>query len=115
MTRTPQGEQTGRGTAGAAVQVRHRGQLTLFPVDEPPMETDVARGVYFWATGSGATLASHSSHPHPRLPYYCPIHRNWSDRPCAADHSPAGVARLLELRALPVQRSGHAQNQQRGA
>jgi hypothetical protein len=103
------GEQQEGATAAESVRLAHRGprQLVLFPDPDPPMESDPDRGVWFWRSGSGESIRTLSSHPHPRLPHHCPIHRTYSDRPCNADHSPEAIVNLLEHRARPVKRGGH--------
>jgi hypothetical protein len=74
-------------------------QLSLFALPaDPPLETDPDREIYFWASGSEPNIITHSNRPHVRLPFYCPLHRNYTDRPCPADHTPAGIARLIEHR-----------------
>lgn len=78
-------------------------QQAMFAVDaEPPLETDHERGVYHWAsTLADGTVVHHSSHPHPRLPFHCPVHRQYTSAPCLADHSPEAVAAMERMWSAP--------------
>jgi hypothetical protein len=88
-------------------------QLDLFagPPD-PPMETDAKRGIYFWAhTRAGGIDVTFSNRPHPRLAFFCPIHRWYSTHRCDADHSIEGIARLIEHREQPPGRTAHVETE----
>lgn len=82
-------------------------QLSLFAwsaIATPPMESDPARGVWFWCATEDGEDIDYSSHPHPLLPFFYPEPYGWySSAPMPASMlEPEALARVRRLYAIPA-------------